>query len=36
MQAFTIPSGSMMDTLLIGDYILVNKFLFGPEIPLTD
>jgi signal peptidase I len=36
VQAFTIPSGSMMDTLLIGDYILVNKFLFGAEIPLTD
>ena len=36
VQAFTIPSGSMMDTLLIGDYILVNKFLFGPEIPFTD
>jgi signal peptidase I len=36
VQAFTIPSGSMMDTLLIGDYILVNKFLFGSEIPFTD
>ena len=36
VQAFTIPSGSMMDTLLIGDYILVNKFLFGAEIPLTE
>jgi len=36
VQAFTIPSGSMMDTLLIGDYILVNKFLLGPEIPFTD
>jgi signal peptidase I len=36
VQAFTIPSGSMMDTLLVGDYILVNKFLYGPEIPLTD
>jgi signal peptidase I len=36
VQAFTIPSGSMMDTLLVGDYILVNKFLFGPEVPLTD
>jgi len=35
VQAFTIPSGSMMDTLLVGDYILVNKFLFGPELPFT-
>jgi signal peptidase I len=35
IQAFTIPSGSMMDTLLVGDYILVNKFLYGPEVPLT-
>jgi signal peptidase I len=25
-----------MDTLLVGDYILVNKFLYGPEIPFTD
>jgi len=36
VQAFTIPSGSMMDTMLVGDYILVNKFLYGPELPLTD
>jgi signal peptidase I len=36
VQAFTIPSGSMMETLLIGDYILVNKLLYGPEIPFTD
>ena len=35
VQAFTIPSGSMMDTLLVGDYILVNKFLYGAEIPFT-
>lgn len=35
VQAFTIPSGSMMDTLLVGDYILVNKFLYGAEIPST-
>jgi signal peptidase I len=33
IQAFTIPSGSMMDTLLVGDYILVNKFIYGAEIP---
>jgi signal peptidase I len=36
VQAFTIPSGSMMDTLLVGDYILVNKFIYGPELPFTD
>ena len=36
VQAFTIPSGSMMDTLLVGDYILVNKFLYGPEVPLSE
>jgi signal peptidase I len=36
VQAFTIPSGSMMDTLLVGDYILVNKFIYGSEVPFTD
>ena len=36
VQAFTIPSGSMMDTLLVGDYILVNKFLYGPELPFME
>lgn len=35
IQAFTIPSGSMMDTLLVGDYILVNKFVYGAEVPFT-
>lgn len=35
VQAFTIPSGSMMDTLLVGDYILVSKFLYGAEVPFT-
>lgn len=29
-QAFKIPSGSMEDNLLIGDHILVNKFIYGP------
>jgi signal peptidase I len=35
VQAFTIPSGSMVPTLLVGDYILVNKFIYGAEVPLT-
>jgi signal peptidase I len=36
VQAFKIPSGSMIPTLLIGDHILVNKFLYGTKIPFTD
>ena len=36
IQAFKIPSGSMIPTLLIGDHILVNKFIYGTKIPLTD
>lgn len=36
VQAFKIPSGSMEDTLAIGDHILVNKFLYGTRIPFTD
>ncbi len=36
VQAFKIPSGSMEDTLLIGDHLLVNKFIYGTQIPLTD
>lgn len=33
VQAFKIPSGSMMNTLLIGDHILVNKFIYGVKLP---
>ena len=33
VQAFKIPSGSMKDTLLIGDHILVNKFVYGVKAP---
>lgn len=36
VQAFKIPSGSMEDTLLIGDHLLVNKFVYGTRIPFTD
>lgn len=34
-QAFRIPSGSMEDTLLVGDYLFVSKFLYGAEVPFT-
>ena len=33
VQAFKIPSGSMEDTLLIGDHILVNKLAYGIQLP---
>jgi len=33
IQAFKIPSGSMKETLKIGDHILVNKFIYGVKIP---
>lgn len=35
IQAFRIPSGSMENTLLIGDFLFVNKALYGAEIPLV-
>ena len=36
VQAFKIPSPSMVPTLLVGDHILVNKFLFGFRVPFAD
>ena len=34
-QAFKIPTGSMENTLLIGDFLLVNKAVYGAQIPGT-
>ena len=36
IQAFKIPSGSMIPTLLKGDQILVNKFIYGVRVPFSD
>lgn len=36
VQAFKIPSGSMEDTLAIGDHLLVSKFIYGTKIPFVD
>jgi signal peptidase I len=36
IQAFKIPTGSMRMTLLEGDAILVNKFLYGAKVPFTN
>jgi signal peptidase I len=34
VEAFRIPSGSMENTLLIGDFLFVNKALYGAEVPI--
>src|SRR5574341_2064559 len=36
VEAYKIPSQSMEDTLLVGDFLLANKFIYGARVPLID
>jgi len=36
VEAYKIPSQSMEDTLLVGDFLLANKFIYGARLPLVD
>lgn len=36
IESYYVPSESMLPTLLIGDHVFVNKFVYGARIPFTD
>ncbi len=36
VEAFMVPTGSMLDTIEIGDFMLVNKFIYGVKLPFND
>jgi signal peptidase I len=36
VESYRIPTGSMENTLLAGDFLFVNKYVYGPKVPFTD
>lgn len=36
VEAYKVPTGSMEDTILVGDFILANKFVYGARLPVVD
>lgn len=36
LEAYRIPSGSMIPSMLVGDWLFVNKLRYGPHVPFTD